>query len=295
MAKQKIEELFTTPTGLQPAYDMGSTTFYSSEKLKEKFILAFAKSSKGKNVVSQVEKLTKQDLIIPCYKSKNILSFLKHKLSKSHEKGIMAFYSVDDKKVIVIIDNSSTVFGSSSNNEIASTTIHECMHLVAGKNVSKFVQVFGNHLHEYYTEFFKDYFQIDNISKSTCQQYIKFMMNFEKRGASYANRQLANLYRLLQKLFKEDSKLDDKDFEMRLRNLIVAAKIFIVNYSSLMKSYKNFMMVFTSLNRAYLRAFREKNTYTFPIQEMISLSEVASVYSEMKPHDSVIKKLMRSV
>jgi hypothetical protein len=53
-------------------------------------------------------------------------------------------------------------------------------------------------------------------------------------------------------------------------------------------------MIFTSLNRAYWEAFGEKNKYTTPIQELISLSEVACVLSEMNPSDPVIKKLFQN-
>lgn len=290
-----LNELFAPPIGLKPAYSMGSTTFYSSDKLKNRFILAFKKSSKGKMIASEIQKLVEDDVIIPCYNSKNLLSFIKHKLSKGVNKFIAAFYVIEDKKVIVLIDNSATVFGSSSNNEIASTTMHECMHLIAAKNLPKFVKVFLPKLKAYYSEFFKDYLQLKTVDSKKINEYIKYMLKFEKNGSMYANRNLANLYKLLETLFLSDSNLSEQDFKIRLTNLIVATKLFIVNMPSLMRSANKFAMVFTSLNRAYQQAFGEKNKYTTPIQEMISLSEVACVLSEMKPKDPVIKKLFQII
>jgi hypothetical protein len=77
--------------------------------------------------------------------------------------------------------------------------------------------------------------------------------------------------------------------------MIVASKLFILSMNSLMKSARQFSMVFTSLNRAYEKAFGEKNKYTTPIQELVSMSEVACVLSEMRPLDSSIKKLFQII
>jgi len=290
-----LNELFAPPIGLEPVYNIDGITFYSSQKLKEKFVFAFDKSSKGKHIKSEIQKLVEKGIIIPCYKSNNLLSFMKHKLTKGAHKYIMAFYAVDDKKVVVIIDNSATVFGSSSNNELASTTMHECMHLVAGKNLPKFIKIFLPKLREYYSSFFTDYLKLKSVATKDINAYIKYMMQFEKRGAMYANKNLSNLYRLIESLFASNSNLNEHEFQLRLTNLIVATKLFIVSMPSLLNSGRKFSMVFTSLNQAYRTAFGEKNKYTTPIQEMISLSEVACVLAEMKPTDSSIKKLFQAI
>lgn len=290
-----LDELFAPPIGLKPAYSISGTTFYSSDTLKTKFILAFEKSSKGKHVSSEVQKLIDKDVIIPCYKSKNIFSFMKHKLTSGAHKYISAFYAIEDKKVIVIIDNSATIFGSSSNNEIASTTMHECMHLAAGRNLSKFVQIFSPKLRAYYSEFFMDYLKLQNIQPKKIDDFIKYMTKGEKNGPLYVNKNLNILYRMLETMFASTTKLDNQEFTVRLTNLVVAIKLFILSFSSLIKNARKFSMIFTSLNQAYFKAFGEKNKYTFPIQEMISMSEVACVLSEMKPKDPVIKKLFQII
>ena len=292
---KSLKEIFAPPINLEPAYKVDNTIFYSSDSLKRTFVLALKKSSKGKQIADEIEKLVNKQVIIPCYKSKNLLSFFKHKLSRSPYKNIMAFYTVDDKKVIILIDNTSTVFGTSSNNEIATSTIHESMHMIAGRNLSKFIQIFSSKLKAYYSEFFMDYFSLKSVDSKKIESYIKFMIPLEKYGPSYANKKLNILYRLLDSLFAEDSNLSEKDFTNQLTNLIVASKLFIVHMKSLMNNTRKFMMVFTSLNRAYKKAFKEKNKYTMPIQEITSMSEVACVFAEMKPHDPIIKKLFKII
>jgi len=290
-----LKEIFAPPINLKPAYTLNDITFYSSDSLKEKYILAFKKSSKGRDIANEIEKLVNKEDIIPCYKSKNLLSFIKHKLSRSTSKYIMAFYIVDDKKVIVLIDNSSNVFGSSSNNEIASTSIHECMHMVAGKKLSQFITIFYPKLIDFYTEFFKDYLVIDSIDKKQIVSYIKFIIPFEKKGPEYTNTKLSSLFKLLDSLFALDSRLQDKDFIKRLTDLMVASKLFIINIQSFIKHSNHFNMIFTSLNKAYLNAFGKKNIYTMPMQEIFSMSEIACVFSEMNPQDPIIKKLFKII
>ena len=290
-----LKEIFAPPVNLKPAYTLNDMTFYSSDSLKEKYVLAFKKSSKGRDIANEIEKLVNKESIIPCYKSKNLLSFIKHKLSRSTSKYIMAFYIVDDKKVIVLIDNSANVFGSSSNNEIASTSIHECMHMVAGKKLSQFITIFYPKLIDFYTEFFKDYLVIDSIDKKQIASYIKFIIPFEKKGPEYTNTKLSSLFKLLDSLFALDSQLQDKEFIKRLTDLMVASKLFIINVQSFINNSKYFNLIFTSLNKAYLNAFGKKNIYTMPMQEIFSMSEIACVFSEMNPQDPIIKKLFKII
>lgn len=296
MNNKKIQELFSAPIGLEAALKIDGTTFYSSQKLKDNFVLAFKKSSKGKHVSSEIESLVQKNVVIPCYKSKNLFSFIKKKLTQQTlDKYILGFYHIADKKVVIIIDNSISIFGTSSNNELASTTLHECMHLVAGKNLPKFVQVALPKLRAYYSALFTDYFELKSKPGKKADEVIKFISKYERRGMRYTNNDLSNYFRLLESLFKDDSNLQSQDFQIRLTNYIVAAKLFILSMQSLFKNRNKFAMLFTSLNKAYQVAFGTKNKYTTPIQEVISLSEVVCVLAEMQPQDPVIKKLFKII
>ena len=139
----EIQELVAAPISLSLETTIDGNKFYSSDTLKQKFVHAFEKSSKGKHVTKEIERLVEKGIVIPCYKSKNLLGFITKKLfSTSHDKYIMGFYHVYEKKVIILVENSVTIFGTAANNELVSTTMHECMHLSAGRNLSKFRQIF---------------------------------------------------------------------------------------------------------------------------------------------------------
>jgi len=290
---KELQELFSTPTGLEPEITIAGTTFYSSKKLKDSFIIAFGKSSKGKHVYPEISKLVQKNIVIPCYKSKNVISFIKHKLTKSPDKYILAFYNLTERKVIILIDNSISLFGTSSNNELISTTLHECMHLAAGRNLPKFIQVFKPYLQAYYSNFFKDYLSLEEVSPKQIDEVIKFLVKYEKRGTEYVNRDLPNYFKFLYSTFEGSSKLTERDLKIRIANNIVAVKLFIVNMQALFRSKDKFSMLFTSLNRAYYEAFGKKNKYTTPIQELVSLSEVACVFSEMRSKDPVVKEILK--
>jgi hypothetical protein len=296
MQENNINELFAIPTGLEPEIKIEGTTFYSSAKLKGNFLLAFAKSSKGKAVYKDIAKLVKSEKVVPCFKHKGVFKFIKRKLSGNKGNSyILAFYHIPTKKVIVLIDNSSTIFGTSSNNELASTTMHECMHLAAGRNLSKFVSIFLPRLREFYSEFFKDYLKIESVPKQEIDSFIKYISKYEIEGPSYANRDLANYYRFLEKTFFEHTKLKEDDFRERLTDYIVAVKLFIISFDTFVRNARKYSMLFSSLNAGYKNAFGKKNKYTTPIQELVSMSEVACVLSEMKPKDSYIKRIFRSI
>lgn len=292
---KEIQELFSPPIGLEPAIKISGTTFYSSDKLKRNFNIAFKKSSKGKDVAPEIIKLVKKNEIIPCYKSKNLTSFLRKKFFKTADDSILAFYEIDIKKVVVTIDNEITIFGTASNNKLASTTMHECMHLAAAKNFAGFLRIFFHNLVLYYTAFFTDYLKLKENQEKNITEVIRYLATYERKGPRYANKELNNYFKLLYNLFEKQSKLDGAEFQIRLTNMIVACKLMIVSFPSLESNINKFVMLFTSLNNAYKTAFGSKNDYTFPIQETVSLSEVACVLSEMKPQDKSIKQLFKLI
>jgi len=291
----EIQELMAAPISLSLETVIDGTKFYSSDSLKEKFVEAFVKSSKGNKIADQIESLVKKQLVMPCYKSKNLLSFIKSKLTAGPEKYILGFYHVKDKKVIVLIENSVSIIGTAANNELVSTTMHECMHLIAGRDFSKFSSTFFKYLHSYYTEFVDYYFKVNYPDKKKISELMKYIANLEKRGPDYANKELGNYYRLISQLFGNDTTLAEQDFTQRLTEMVVALKLMIVHMPSLLKSINRFQMLFSALNYAYYNAFRSKNQYTTPMQELISLSEVACVFAEMSPHDPVVTKLFKIV
>lgn len=293
MKNKRLQEFVGAPISLSLETTIDGVKFYSSDKLKERFVQAFAKSSKGDHLVKEIEILVNKKLILPCYLSKNLFSFIKNKIFAGPEKNILGFYNIDEKVVIVLIENKVSIFGTAANNQVVSTTLHESMHLAAGQNFSSFVRVFNRNLKLFYSEFIQDYFEIENVDGKKIDDLIKQLMIFERRGPYYVNKELANYFRLLSSLFMEDSKLEQGDFQIRLTNLIVSLKLVILHLPTFIKNIRKYAMIITSLNRAYERAFKGRNIYSTPIQELFSLSEVACVLAEMNPKDSSIKQIFK--
>lgn len=289
-----VTELFALPMGLYPTYKVDGQVFYSSDKLKQSFLMAIAKSSRVKHVSTSIEKLVNRNIIIPCFKSKNILSFIKHKFYRDPEKNVVAFYLPDDKKVLVIIDNNISLFGTSINDELALTTLHECMHLIAGKNYIGFLKDFRPYLEKFYKNFLEDYFK-STTDKKDISNIILFINKLERYGFKNVNQQLKQYHDLLDRIMSNKTKLGQQDFKIRLTKLIVAIKLLIINVSILLRNYRSFVMVFTSLNNSYKKSFGKTNTQTVPIQETIALSEVAAIFSEIRPSDPVIKRLFKLI
>lgn len=289
-----VTELFALPVGLYPAYKVDGQTFYSSDKLKQSFLVAISKSSRLKQVSQSIQKLVNRNVIIPCFKSKNLFSFIRYKFSRDPDKNVVAFYLPNDKKVLVIIDNDMSLFGTSVDDELALTTLHECMHLIAGSKYSSFVKIFRPYLSEFYKNFFEDYF-MSSIDKKSVSNIMLYISRLERNGFRNVNKQLEEYYYLLEKTLFNKTKLSEKDFKSRLTLLIVAIKLLVTNITVLLRNYRSFVMIFTSLNNSYKKSFGKRNLQTVPIQETITLSEVAAIFSEIRPTDPVIKRLFKLV
>jgi len=290
-----IQELLAPPISLSLETVIDGTKFYSSDSLKEKFVEAFVKSSKGKKIAGQIKILVDKNIILPCYRAKNLGSFIVKKFTRDPEKYILGFYHIEEKKVIILIGNSTSLIGTSSNNELISTTLHECMHLVSGRNFSKFTSTFSKYLEAYYSSFVTYYLKVGKPDPKSVKTLVKYIINLEKRGMQYANKDLGNYYRLIAKLFENKTVLAKEDFVQRVTDLVVALKLMIMHMPSLLNNMRKYRMLFRALDESYYSAFGKKNIYTTPLQELVAVSEVACVFVEMRPHDSVIKKLFKII
>ena len=294
MHEKKLNELFVLPTGLKPEIELEGTKFYSSPKLKTSFSLAFQKSSKGAFVAREIQNLVSSNIIIPCYRSKNILGFVRRKVFYNSDKYFVAFYDRTRKIIIIVIDNNTSLFGTAANNDIVTTTLHECMHLAAGRNLNQFRRIFNNSLTEYYSSFLKNYFKLEEIDKSSIKSYIDFIQSLEQLDNSVVNRRLVEYYNLIESLFKSKSSLGN-NFDTFLQNYIVACKLMISSPQTFISNISNFMVLISNLKRSYNDVFKINNNVTTPIQELFSISEVACVYAELKHNDPIIRRLFRII
>lgn len=295
MDDKHLEELFAPPIGLELEAVVDGQKFYSSQKLKEAFVKSMGASGRASHIFKQVEKLVmKKKLIVPCYLSKNMYHLFKHKLMGGNDdKSILGFYHMKQKRVFILIDNNVTPIGTAKNDFIASTTMHECVHLYADRMKSKFLKTFKQELDRFYISYFSRLFQLK--TKPDVSKIVKYISMFEYKRSEQINKQLTKYYYLLEKSLKPHSQLNEKDFVATLKAYIVSIKLSLMNFTTFLRMYKDYKIVYGPIDRAYLEAFGKRNTFTTPYQELSSVSEVICVLSEMKPTYPKIKKMFKDM
>jgi len=293
---KELQELFSLPTKLQVAADINGVKVYSSDKLKASFIKTFQKTGRGKFIANQIEDIVKSGDIVPCYLSKGILKFVAHRLFGKSNKSIAGLFHPEMRKVFVLIDNNINIFGTGSSDLLVSTTIHECMHLLAAKQRKRFLSIFKPILLKYYTEVFSDIFQINGqINPKSVQKIYEFISYFEYSKTYVINKRLTDYYKLLEKEFQDKSKLDSNEFRQILTEYIVCLKLVLSQWNVFIKNIRRFTRIIGPLYDGYRTAFGKRNDYTTPIQELIYPSEIASVYSEMFTSDGLIKQAFKAL
>ena len=293
MQDKYLDELFSLPIGLKIALTIGGSKFYTSEKLKESFVTAFRKSSRGKDIAKDIQVMVEKGTIVPCYKHKGLIKFFIKSIFGKEDKDIMAMYYIKQKRIIILIDNNISIFGTASNNELVSTTMHESMHLAAGKNLRKFLSLFSSTLRKYYTDFFTEIFNLKSTPKDL-DKVIGFMSILDTAaGRTDINKSLTKYFYLLESAFKPYTALDDSLFMKTLTDYIVAIKIINLNFNAFKRVYHKYSHLLNALNRAYKTAFGKRNTITGVYQELFSVSEVICVVAELFPKDAKIKKAFK--
>jgi len=291
---ENLQELFAPPVGLKLVDIVDGMKLYSSANMMKKFLLAFEKSSRGKDKVQLIDKMMSKGLVVPCFKSKGIFRFLKHKaFGSADSKAIMGMYHLESKRVYVIIDNNSTVFGTSSNDELVSTTLHEVMHLCAGRDMKGYLKIMMPTLQQFYSEAFSKIFSLKTVPN--IDKIIYHISTYEEPRRVNTNKKLTEYYNLLFDTFANNTQLDGKEFRLQLQNYIVSMKIFMISFESFVKSFTRWRGMFLELNNAYINTFGKRNTYTTPFQELVSVSEVACVMAEMKSSDPMVKSILKLI
>jgi hypothetical protein len=290
MDQQNLDEFFSAPIGLKEVDNLYGFKVYSSDRLVKAFLAAIKRSGRGNPVYASIESLVKQKKIMPIYHIKGILRFLAHKMfGNPADKAILGFYHMGVKRVYIMIDNTISVFGHANNDEIASTTIHECQHLFADMNRTKFMSIYNEPIHRYYISAFSRMFELDTLPKKEISNIIKFIGTFEGEGLNKVSQKIEPYRKVIQPLHKY-SNISTDEFNQRLNDMLLAITIFTQRFDLFIKIYKKYTHIFGPLDRAYRDAFGKRNSYTTPYQELISLSEVICVLSEIKPADRLIKQ-----
>jgi hypothetical protein len=290
--KQKLEEFFSIPIGLEEVDNIFGFKVYSSDGLVKSFLKSIKSSGRGNPVYEPIEKLVKAKRIMPVYQIKGVLKFLKHKMiGNPEDKAIMGFYHMGIKRVYIMIDNNVSIFGHASNDDIASTTIHECQHLFADSNKAKFVSLFKDELKRYYISAFSRIFELKQIPKEV-DKVILYISSFEGKNFNTIPKRLDGYEKVLRGL-RPASSLTNEQFDQNINDIRRSIIMFTKYFDMFVRSYRNYKNIFGPLDRAYRDAFSKRNSYTSPYQELISVSEVICVLSEIKPSNPKIKKAFK--
>ena len=194
-----LDELFSLPMGLEVEAVVDGQKFYSSQKIKDAFMKSMGSCGRSAPIYKQVESLVmKKRLLVPCYLSKNMFRFFVHKMIGSPEdKSVLGFYHMTQKRVFILIDNTISPFGTAQNDFLASTTMHECVHLYADRMKGSFIKLFGEELSRYYISYLSRVFALK--SKPNVEDLIRFIATFEYQRAEQMNKQLTTYYNILEK------------------------------------------------------------------------------------------------
>jgi len=294
----QINEVFAFPIGLKPVAKLDSIILYSSLSLKESFIKALRKSGRTKNAINKFTKLTfDEQKIIPCFITKGVVGFSAWKLfTPSSSKSIMGFYAPDKDKIFVLISNTANIFGFVSNNFMAELTVHECMHMLANKLGSGFVNLYVNELVTFYTTLWSKIFQFDpkELSSKKTIPTILFLSGLEKTTSKMSNSDLIKYHKMLHTSLKSITKLESDTFEKMLNDYIVLVKVFITNLNAFFQARRKFSHILSPMYATYKEAFAMKNLTTICVQELIYPSEIIAILSENKRHTSkALKGIMK--
>ena len=289
MDEQHLDELFAPPFALKEVENLYGFKLYSSDRIVKAYLNAIKTSGRGNPVYKPIEKLVKAKKIMPVFQVKGILKFFSHKMfGNPEDKAILGFYHMGVKRIYIMIDNNISALAHAKNDDIASTTIHECQHLFADINRAKFMAIFKEDLHRYYAVALARIFKLKQNPKDL-QKFIAFIATFEGEGLRKVTGKFKQ-YETMLMMFKKDSLLTPEQFDERVKELLLVIRLFTDHFDTFVRMYRRFLTVLGPLDRAYRDAFSKANIYTTAYQELISISEVICVLSELKPGHPKIKK-----
>lgn len=299
---KNITELFAIPVGLHAIPVFGSMKLYTSESLRKGYLKAMAKTEKMQPVYEQISKLVNDNIIIPAFMTKGIIRTIIYRMFpidrarsvdqqfKQEFKNVYGFYESGSGKIYLLISNNINIFGLSNNNLLANLTIHEYTHLTAAKNSKKFISSFQHTLFEYYNHYFTELLNLKgNYSKEILSVVELLFGRFEK-SKDISNKDLVRYHTILMK-FKPYSQIKGEDFDLRIRNYIVAVKLFVKSTSAFIRNMNRFMQVLVPLENAYKKTFGGYDTGNLAVQELLFPSEVIAISTEIGNPSSTIKKI----
>jgi len=277
---EQLNELFAIPqNATQRAIIGGDSPLYGSATLDFKFISAMKQTPIAQPIWKNVIKLIKKKVIVPGYLTKGYFSFFVNKIFSPHkESDTLGMFSPDSKKVYILVDNWSNMFGAAPDSSIARTLIHELVHLFSYTRPSEFLSMFKPELLEFYTNFFKFYFdtKTDPSPKDVEKLIHKIYKDFEITTEQSIS--LVSCRELMTKIFMNNTNFDENTFERKVAYYFIAIKLLFTDFKTLKSLYENTLIdIPRALYKSYVVTFNIKPNGTKIIQEIVYPSEVICV------------------
>jgi len=299
---KNISELFAPPINLHAIPVFGSMKLYTSESLRKKYLKAMSKTEKLKSVIGHVSKLVNDNIIVPAFMTKGIVRTLFYRMFpidrartadqyfKKEFKNVYGFYDSGSKKIYLLISNNINIFGVSSNNLLANLTVHESAHMYAANKPGKFISKFRSDLFDYYNYYFTELLDLKGNYSKELLTIIELLFGRFEKGKDISNKDLVRYHTLLMK-FKPFSQLKDDEFDRKIRDYIVAVKLFVKSTSVFIRNMNRYMEILLPLEHAYKKTFGGTDAGNLVIQELLFPSEVIAVASEIGNGSSIVRKI----
>jgi len=279
-----LSELMNMPINAVHVSTIDGQKLYSSDKLKDNFVKAMAKSKKLKSINSTVAKYVENGTINVCWMTNNPAKFIFTKIFLGGVGSILGFYNPDDHKMYLMIDSNTNIFGFASNKNLSELVLHESMHMAARSMKTSFIKLFENELTAYYAALFKEIFQIEkkqNIDKEAKEIYEwLFKMRMALKGMTlgpYINK----YHELLGNKFKHLTQ-NPEQFEDTKNLYLALLSIYFKSPKAYVQIYYKYPQIIKPLYNSYnaIEKMPAKAVRFLAVQEMFTPSEVIAIYSE---------------
>lgn len=299
---KNLDEIFALPIGLKSIPVFGSLRLFTSDSLKKSFVDSMKNIEKMNSVSEKISKLVGDELIIPCFLTKGIISTILFKMFptdrartdeqyfREEMRNVFGFYESGSKKIYIMISNQINKFGFANNEKLASVTIHESTHMAASKNLSKFISTFNKILLDYYRIYFSRIFSLEGSNDQLIEEIINFLFNKFEKSTNINGSGLKKYHNLIMN-FKSASTSDN--FDTIVKQFFTAITLFVKSTSQYIKNMNKFMNITDTLQISYDNIFHGRDTGNIPIQELLFPSEVIAIGSEIGNNKNIINGIFR--
>lgn len=310
---QSVNEDFFIPTNLELVSIIDDIKLYTSQTLKYKFISAIHRTNLSKYSYYIKESIDRNK-IVPCFLNKNILSFLKFKISQHeyyesiekffnkdpdiYSRSILGFFEPNLNKIFILLDNNINIFTHANLIELEDTLLHECIHYFSFNNPKLFMRTFENDLIKFYKSLYKKIFKIgDQIPDKDILKIINFLLiKFQKINSNFNTQTFSEYSDLLDVMLIKYSDLTKEEFNKIKKYYIAFVKLFFTDFNEFLKLYKKYPLIPKSIEEVYKNNFGLNNLGPIVyVQELCFVSEVECIILPNKIVGSKVKTVLSKI